>query len=374
MSGVKMEQVVLRNFKCHKEFKVGLSELNILTGSNAAGKSSFIQAILLAFQSWEEYDKKIINTNYIYGVNLGIPSSIVSENSDGKDIILEIVCGDSINKAVLGVDEDNGNDMHVKILNSEDIAVQRGEHHNLKQMNLFFLNAERQGPRVVSAIQKIQPNFVGYAGENTGYMISEMDKRQKLRGIKLPDGLKISALDRFSANCEAWLDVVVPNTELQCSVDMERNLSTVRFKNEGEFYLPTATGFGITYVLPIIVQALVASTLENSVLIVENPEAHLHPLSQSRLGKFLALVAWSGVQVLVETHSEHIIDGCRIQAAKEKMCGKIKILFFEKTQENSTCKSIKVQEDGELEEWPAGFFDQKRQDLRELLGMKRCGN
>ena len=225
MSGVKMELVVLRNFKCHKEFKVGLSELNILTGSNAAGKSSFIQAILLAFQSWEEYDKKIINTNYIYGVNLGIPSSIVSENSDGKDIILEIVCGDSINKAVLGVDEDNGNDMHVKILNSEDIAVQRGEHHNLKQMNLFFLNAERQGPRVVSAIQKIQPNFVGYAGENTGYMISEMDKRQKLRGIKLPDGLKISALDRFSANCEAWLDVVVPNTELQCSVDMERNLS-----------------------------------------------------------------------------------------------------------------------------------------------------
>ncbi len=74
-----------------------------------------------------------------------------------------------------------------------------------------------------------------------------------------------------------------------------------------EFYLPTATGFGITYVLPIIVQALVASTLENSVLIVENPEAHLHPLSQSSLGKFLALVAWSGVQVLVETHSEHII-------------------------------------------------------------------
>ena len=57
MSGVKMEQVVLRNFKCHKEFKVGLSELNILTGSNAAGKSSFIQAILLAFQSWEEYDQ-----------------------------------------------------------------------------------------------------------------------------------------------------------------------------------------------------------------------------------------------------------------------------------------------------------------------------
>ncbi len=374
MSGIKMERVAWKNFKCYKDFQIDLAELNILAGSNAAGKSSFIQAILLAFQSWEEFDKNVVNTNCVYGVNLGLPINIISENFEGKGITLEIVCGGCGNRVVLGMDEDGGNDMHIRILNGEEIAVQRGERNNLKHMHLFFLNAERQGPRVVSPIREIQPNFVGYAGENTGYLISEIDKRQKLQGIKLPDSLKISPLDRFSANCEAWLDMLIPNTELQCSVDMEKNLSTIKFKNSGEFYLPTATGFGITYVLPIIVQALVASTLENSVLIVENPEAHLHPLSQSRLGKFLALVAWNGVQVLIETHSEHVIDGCRIQAAKEKMCGNVRILFFEKNQENSICKSIAVQENGELEEWPAGFFDQKRQDLRELLEMRRCGN
>ena len=348
--------------------------MNILTGSNAAGKSSLIQALLLAYKSWCEYDKKIINTNYVYGVNLGIPISIVSENFEDKDILIDVICGKCRNRIMLGLSEEDDNDIYFRILNCEEIAAQNGEYNNLRRIQLFFLNAERQGPRIVSEIKEIQPNFVGYMGENTGYIISEIDKRQKLRGVRLPDDLKISTIDRFSANCEAWMNMIIPDTELQYNVDMEKNLSTVKFKNAGEFYLPTATGFGITYVLPIIVQALAASMIENSVLIVENPEAHLHPLSQSRLGKFLSLVALNGVQIIIETHSEHIIDGCRIQAAREKMCEKIKIMFFEKKEENSICKSIAVREDGELEEWPVGFFDQKRQDLRELLEMRRCGN
>lgn len=371
---MKIDQISLKNFKCHKDLQIDLAELDILTGSNASGKSSLLQAILLAFKSRHEYDKKVINTNDVYGVNLGIPINIFSEDFDEKDIELEMLIDGKNNKVVLGLSEEDENEIYFRILNCEEIAVQSGEHNNIKNMQLFFLNAERQGPRVVSSIKDIQPNFVGYMGENTGYIINEMDRRQKLKGMKLPEALKISKLDRFSANCEEWLKMVIPDTELQCNVDIEKNLTTVKFKNAGEFYLPTSTGFGITYVLPIIVQALVASMLKNTVLVVENPEAHLHPLSQSRLGKFLALAALNGVQIILETHSEHIIDGCRIQAAREKMCSSIKILFFEKMQGISICRSIAVQEDGDLEEWPEGFFDQKRQDLRELLEMRRCGN
>ena len=100
----------------------------------------------------------------------------------------------------------------------------------------------------------------------------------------------------------------------------------------------------------------------------------MHPFSQSRLGKFLALAAINGVQIVLETHSEHIVDGCRIQIAKEKQCENMKILFFEKRDNKSVCKDINIQDNGELDEWPEGFFDQKRADLRELLEMRRCGN
>lgn len=154
---------------------------------------------------------------------------------------------------------------------------------------------------------------------------------------------------------------------------MEKNLSTIKYKNNGEFYLPTATGFGITYVFPIIVQVLAASMLGTAIVLVENPEAHLHPYSQSTLGKFLARATLSGVQIIIETHSEHIIDGCRIEITKNKKNGEMKVLFFEKKSETSNCKPIQILDNGELEYWPEGFFDQKRLDLRELLEMRKCG-
>lgn len=374
MSDIKIEKIILKNFKCHKNFEADLKKLNILTGSNAAGKSSLVQALLLAYKSWEECEKKRVNTNKIYGMNLGIPINIVSEDLEEKNIEIELFLNGKKNKVVLGFPDDN-DEISFDICNEEDILEAKEHEYNLSKFSLFYLNAERKGPRIVSFINDIMPYSVGTSGENTGYVLSEMDKLQKVAGaFHLPKDLRISEIDRFSANCEEWLNVIIPDTKIRYSVDVEKNITTVMLQNQGEFHLPIATGFGITYVLPIIVQALAASMIKNSVLIVENPEAHLHPLSQSRLGKFLALAAVNGVQVVLETHSEHIVDGCRIQIAKEKQFENMKILFFEKRDNMSICKNINIQDDGELEEWPEGFFDQKRADLRELLEMRRCGN
>lgn len=374
MSGMRIEKILLKNFKCHNHFEMELKRLNILTGSNAAGKSSLVQSILLAFKSWENCEKKQVNTNKVFGVNLGIPISIVSEDLEEKDIEIGLFTDGIANRLVLGLPKDN-EEIYFNIINYEEIVERKTHDCNLDKLRLFFLNAERQGPRIVSVIQDIVPFSVGNTGENTGYILSEMDKFQKLSGhFKLPKDLRIAAIDRFSANCEEWLNFVIPQTKLQYSVDIERNITTLKMQNQGEFHLPVATGFGITYVLPIIVQALAASVITNSILIIENPEAHLHPLSQSRLGKFLALVSANGVQIILETHSEHIVDGCRIQAAREEMCSDAQVLFFEKKENTSMCNRIEIMDNGELEGWPEGFFDQKRQDLRELLEIRRCGS
>lgn len=374
MSEMKLEKIVLKNFKCHKNFETDIRQLNILTGSNAAGKSSLVQALLLAYKSWEACEKKQINTNKIYDMNLGTPVNIVSEDLEEKNIYIELVLNGIKNSVVLGLPYDN-DEIHFDICNYNEMIEAKEHGYHLSKMSLFFLNAERKGPRIVSFFNDIIPYSVGNRGENTGYVLSEMDKLQKINdNFQLPKDLKISEIDRFSANCEEWLNVIIPHTKIKYSVDIEKNITTLMLQNQGEFHLPVATGFGITYVLPIIVQALAASVIGNSILIIENPEAHLHPLSQSRLGKFLALVAINGVQVILETHSEHIVDGCRIQIAREKQCENMKILFFEKKENNSVCKNINIQSNGDLEEWPEGFFDQKRADLRELLEIRKCGN
>lgn len=250
-------------------------------------------------------------------INLGIPTNIISEQADQREVEICFQTDKKQNSVKLGLAEDD--EMYFNILNYNEILKQSLEDNSLDKVNLFFLNAERTGPRIVSAIKEPLSYSVGYHGENTAYLICKMDREQKLKNNKLPVDLKISELERFSANCEEWLNVIIPETEIQYSVDIEKNIAALKYKNEGEFYEPTATGFGISYVIPIVVQALVASTMNNSVLIIENPEAHLHPYSQSQLGKFLTLVALNGVQIIVETHSEHIIDGARIQAVREKM-------------------------------------------------------
>lgn len=122
--------------------------------------------------------------------------------------------------------------------------------------------------------------------------------------------------------------------------------------------------------LPVVVAGLWSSTAPQSILILENPEAHLHPYAQSNLGKFLALLACSGVQVIAETHSEHIVDGARLQMAYMSSAEQMLVNFMQ--QEDSKIKTtpLTVSPSGELSMWPKGFFDQKQQDLRDLIMLR----
>ena len=123
--------------------------------------------------------------------------------------------------------------------------------------------------------------------------------------------------------------------------------------------------------MPIIVSGLIAE--KGSLLIVENPEAHLHPSGQSRIGQFLAAIASTGVQVVIETHSEHVINGVRIAALKDFIANdKILINFLKKENGEIEINSIEVNELGDLNDFPEGFFDQVEQDLIKLIKLKNC--
>lgn len=98
-----------------------MKKINILTGSNASGKSSLVQALLLAFKGWEECEKKQISTNKVYGMNLGIPMNILSEDLEEKNIEIVLFPGGMENKVVLGVSDDNDK-MCFDIYNYEEVV------------------------------------------------------------------------------------------------------------------------------------------------------------------------------------------------------------------------------------------------------------
>jgi predicted ATPase len=129
-------------------------------------------------------------------------------------------------------------------------------------------------------------------------------------------------------------------------------------------------GFGLSYSLPVIVALL--SSDPGSLVIIENPEAHLHPRGQSKLAELIALSAQCGVQVIIETHSDHIFNGIRKAIAAKKIDKeKVKVHFFELNDENVSINTeIQFSDNGKILNYKKGLFDQFNNDLDELLGLK----
>lgn len=127
-----------------------------------------------------------------------------------------------------------------------------------------------------------------------------------------------------------------------------------------EFYLDlTQVGVGASQVLPILTAGLVAEP--GTTLVFEQPELHLHPRVQSRLADFFVSLMLCGKQVIVETHSEYIINRLRYRSAvasSDLVASQVGILFFENDKGTTKVKNVQMNEYGYIGEWPKGFFDE----------------
>ena len=130
----------------------------------------------------------------------------------------------------------------------------------------------------------------------------------------------------------------------------------------------THVGVGVSQVLPILVMCLLAK--RGTVLILEQPELHLHPRVQTRLADFFLSMSLLGKQCLIETHSEYLINRLRFRAAsapEDALSSGIKMYFAEKRDGNSSFREVEVNEYGAITDWPEGFFDQSPREAENIL-------
>ena len=124
-------------------------------------------------------------------------------------------------------------------------------------------------------------------------------------------------------------------------------------------------GFGYSYILSIIVTALIAK--EGNMVIVENPEAHLHPEAQFRITQLLAKLASRGVQVFLETHSEHVVNAVRLAVIEKEYRitnEQVGLFFFDNDYAK---RDLKIERNGRINDWPTRFFDQYQRELAEIF-------
>ena len=128
-------------------------------------------------------------------------------------------------------------------------------------------------------------------------------------------------------------------------------------------------GLGLSQALPVVTLGL-CSKPENLV-VVESPEAHLHPAAQHRLTELFVALVRAGRQVILETHSEHIINALRlaIKRGPEKsglLPEQVVVHFFNIEEGAVLVEHVPIDADGRLQKWPKGFFDQAAMTLMDL--------
>lgn len=124
--------------------------------------------------------------------------------------------------------------------------------------------------------------------------------------------------------------------------------------------------FGNTYILPIVLAVLTAP--RDSLIIIENPEAHLHPKAQLRIGELLSIAAQNGVQIIIETHSDHLLNGIRKSAKDNSIeSSNVAIFYVEESDGEHVKTEITLNQDGSLNRWPQGFFDEWERAMSDIM-------
>jgi predicted ATPase len=373
-----IKSVRLKNFKCFRDIMFELKPLTLLSGLNGVGKSSLLQSLLLLRQSHQRQSRQRedslkdleleLNGDL---VQVGTARDVLFENAENQTLSIGIVLNDG--DAVWEFDCADRDNTCLRNLSGKEKSAQT----SLFADDFQYLQAERFGPRVMfemSDYQVRQRKQLGVRGEYTAHFLS-LFEREKIHSKKLafPDVKKVAeASHDLIDQVEAWLGVVSPGTRIHSVPQSEIDSVRLRYSFPGvggrsNEYRATNVGFGVTYALPVIV-ALLASP-SKSLILLENPEAHLHPKGQAKIGELIARAVASGSQVLVETHSDHVLNGIRLAVHGGILApDDVQVHYFSRVKESEIeVVSPKIDRNGRFDFWPEGFFDEWDNSLEKLL-------
>lgn len=365
-------KIEIKNFKVLKDIELSLSNLTIIAGLNCMGKSSLIQVLLLLRQSFEKsiYENGLLlNGDY---VNIGNGKDAFSINAEkGEDFRFKLEWENNDFLITEFEYKSHSNLQPMKKINSSKEIYTKA----LFSTKFQYLAAERVGPQSTSPVSDYDITSLHSLGKNGEYTANFLAVNG-LKEIVIKELIhKDAKSNTLLAQVDSWMSEITPGVKISANIILEINQASLQYEFETlsgytEKFRPENVGFGLTYALPVVTAVL--SSSPGDLLIIENPEAHLHPAGQSAVAQLISLASQNGVQIIIETHSDHFLNGVRV-AVKEKKIdfGNVSIFYFSRESDNEE-HSIKItepfiDEDGKLDIWPKGFFDEWEKNLDKLL-------
>ncbi|MBX9599130.1 MAG: AAA family ATPase [Burkholderiales bacterium] len=343
-----IKNVHIRGFKCFDDEVIDFSNLTVITGPNSSGKSSLLQALLINLNHSNMNDAEI--QRYVDDLGTFIDLKNKKTNPDKFSIDIKLDTDRLIS--------------YFRCLESPSVI--NGYGALSKPLTPWYLSANR---RMLSETGFGAPSELscGIFGENiSSYYHSRKDD-------KLEDNLIINktSANTLESQVNYWLSYICSS---EISVFVDQITTTVYrsyYKIDNQEYKPQNLGAGVSYLISVIVRALLMpkSNFDTCCFIIENPEIHLHPKSQARLAEFFAFVARTGRQIIIETHSEHLISKLRYCIYNKQIEASQVVIQY---RQPDKFEKIEILPNGKLlnetgeHSFPRGFFDATLDNIFEI--------
>lgn len=328
-----IKKLKLHGFKSYVDQELDIRPLTVLTGLNSSGKSSIIQAFRVLENVVNREDREMA----FHQLNIGDINEVRNLNCEKTEIIAS-------------TDDEF---KHITKFSTTDAIVVESF------PKIIYVSASRKG---ATATIPIYSDFeLGAEGENVLNIIEHYG--DTVLDERLQDGAEGKTFDYVLSG---WLQKISPGIKFKPKLDRKADVSYSLYNQ----HRASNVGFGLSYTLPIIVALLLGTIDEDSLVLIENPEAHLHPKGQYEISRLICLCVEAGAKVIVETHSDHLFDGIRIFCKESRSSFYNKVIAYWCQLNEDNCTSVEpchISNKGNMDHWPKGMFDQFLINAEKLL-------
>nr|VFK31731.1 MAG: Predicted ATPase [Candidatus Kentron sp. MB]VFK34888.1 MAG: Predicted ATPase [Candidatus Kentron sp. MB]VFK77021.1 MAG: Predicted ATPase [Candidatus Kentron sp. MB] len=352
-----LEMLQIHGFKCFDSIDIPLRRINLFSGANSSGKSSALQAFLLLCKN------AVKNSSPLNGMwlRLGAFDECRNHRLATRAFQVGVKQGEETFQVEFRPANDDDNDAVVSYIH-ESVAIQ--DHLNFENRHIYYLSANRIGPEDSYPKNFDRLNFLGNKAE---FMVDFLYKNRKREVV--PALIADPASITLEHQVNHWLKELFGVKNTIRDLGFSNSLSMELSLQDGRPIRTYHMGSGISFTIGVFICCLAAKP--GDVVVIENPEIHLHPRAQSDLMGFLCFVAEGGIQVILETHSDHIFNGVRKAIVKKEIAHtEVAVQFFQRDENNFAGNTlIELNAHGRVVNHLKGLFDQFDDDLDRILGL-----
>ena len=345
-----IENIKISAFKSINQIEIEGSSLNFFTGTNSSGKSSILQSLLLLSQNLDDS----------YGLNgpmVSIGSYREARNYNISSSNVKIEVFQQQEKVGFECNEED-----FRLTGDTDCSL--AQKLNMKNGKIHYLSCNRIGSRDIFNKNMSTIKGVGMNGEYAiDFLCQHKDEPIDMEMVQYKETYTLLS------QVNHWLKYIIGAT-----IQPEEIVGTDVVKAgyglvDGRYSRPRNVGSGISYLISIIIACL--GSKKGDIILIENPEIHLHPLSQSKVCEFLYFVSNAGRQLFVETHSDHIFNAVRVGVATGSMKKEDVVINSLKLGSDNCTRNyvIDIGKNGKIENPMPKLFDQFEMDYNKMLGV-----